>query len=99
MVLSINLESTGQTSCNKNLVHTQEYFSCLITYFYILGSGETLNNPCDKWFCSAEKMAGGTQVKSFLLYDSLYFLLCSYLLVFEYPEGSPKKTVYFETSF
>jgi len=26
------------------------------------GSGETLNNPCDKWFCSAEKMAGGTQV-------------------------------------
>lgn len=64
MVLSINLESTGQTSCNN-----------LFDFFYILGSGETLNNPCDKWFCSAEKMAGGTQVKSFLLYDSLYFLL------------------------
>ena len=56
MVLSINLESTGQTSCNN-----------LFDFFYILGSGETLNNPCDKWFCSAEKMAGGTQVKYFLL--------------------------------
>jgi len=26
------------------------------------GSGETLANPCDKWFCSPDKMKGGTQV-------------------------------------
>ena len=27
------------------------------------GSGETLADPCDKWFCSPDKMKGGTQVK------------------------------------
>ena len=27
-----------------------------------LGSGETLGNPCDKWFCTPAKMQGGTQV-------------------------------------
>jgi len=26
------------------------------------GSGETLGNPCDKWFCTPAKMKGGTQV-------------------------------------
>ena len=28
------------------------------------GSGETLADPCDKWFCSPDKMKGGTQVKT-----------------------------------
>ena len=34
-------------------------------HFQILllpGSGETLANPCDKWFCSPDRMKGGTQV-------------------------------------
>lgn len=26
------------------------------------GSGETLDNPCDKWFCNPEKFANGTEV-------------------------------------
>ena len=26
------------------------------------GGGETLSNPCDKWFCSPAKFSNGTQV-------------------------------------
>ena len=26
------------------------------------GGGETLGNPCDKWFCTPDKMSGGTEV-------------------------------------
>jgi len=25
------------------------------------GAGETLSNPCDKWFCTPDRMRGGTQ--------------------------------------
>ena len=28
------------------------------------GGGETLTNPCDKWFCNPSKFANGTQVFS-----------------------------------
>ena len=28
----------------------------------VAGAGETLENPCDKWFCNPASMAGGTQV-------------------------------------
>ena len=27
-----------------------------------MGGGETLRDPCDKWFCTPAKMRGGTEV-------------------------------------
>ena len=54
----------------------------------VAGGGESLENPCDKWFCNPASMAGGTQV---------FATRCSFVngrLVFKrifFPDGSKQE--------